>query len=205
MQLEIEMLRNELKVTREASEITADFVVKQFEQTEQMLHRFQTADAERQAVLDAATQLSIIATYLDGARLWNAALASGRSESELAAPFELVSVALSKGLGAPGGSLLAGSKDVIQRCVRYRRMFGGAMRQAGIFAAAGLYALDHNLERLAEDHANARVMAERLAASRKVRPSASLSTTLAFVPTLRGSADLLEERRAVAIRPHAHE
>ncbi|WP_159441244.1 PAS domain-containing hybrid sensor histidine kinase/response regulator [Desulfopila aestuarii] len=66
MQLEIEMLRNELKVTREASEITADFVVKQFEQTEQMLHRFQIADAERQAVLDAATQLSIIATYLDG-------------------------------------------------------------------------------------------------------------------------------------------
>jgi len=66
MQLEIEMLRNELKVAREAAEITADFVVKQFEQTEQMLHRFQTADAERQAVLDAATQLSIIATYLDG-------------------------------------------------------------------------------------------------------------------------------------------
>ncbi len=66
MQLEIDMLRREIKVAREAAEITSDFVVKQFEQTEQMLHRFQTADAERQAVLDAATQLSIIATDLDG-------------------------------------------------------------------------------------------------------------------------------------------
>jgi threonine aldolase len=109
-----------------------------------------------------------IATYLDGARLWNAAVASGRRPIELAAPFELVSVALSKGLGAPGGSLLAGSNDVIQRCVRYRRMFGGAMRQVGIFAAAGLFALGHNIERLAEDHANARLMAERLSTSRKI-------------------------------------
>ena len=66
MQLEIDMLRREIRVAREAAEITSDFVVKQFEQTEQMLHRFQSADAERQAVLDAATQLSIIATYLDG-------------------------------------------------------------------------------------------------------------------------------------------
>lgn len=109
-----------------------------------------------------------IATYLDGARLWNAAVASGRSPLELAAPFELVSVALSNGLGAPGGSLLAGSRASIQRCVRYRRMFGGAMRQVGIFAAAGLYALDHNIERLAEDHANARLIAERLSTSSKV-------------------------------------
>ena len=109
-----------------------------------------------------------IATYLDGARLWNAAVASGRRPSALAAPFDLVSVALSKGLGAPGGSLLAGSRAIIDRCVRYRRMFGGAMRQAGIFAAAGLYALDQNLERLAEDHANARSIAERLATSSKI-------------------------------------
>jgi threonine aldolase len=109
-----------------------------------------------------------IATYLDGARLWNAALASGRRPSELAAPFELASVALSKGLGAPGGSVLAGSREVIQRCVRYRRMFGGAMRQVGIFAAAGLYALDHNVERLTEDHANARLIAKRLSVSRSI-------------------------------------
>jgi threonine aldolase len=109
-----------------------------------------------------------IATYLDGARLWNAAVASGRRPNELTAPFKLVSVALSKGLGTPGGSLLAGSREVIQRCVRYRRMFGGAMRQVGIFAAAGLFALDHNIERLAEDHANARLMAKRLVTSRKI-------------------------------------
>jgi threonine aldolase len=106
-----------------------------------------------------------IATYLDGARLWNAAIACGRTVDELAAPFDLVSVALSKGLGAPGGSVLAGSRDVIGRALRYRRMAGGAMRQVGIFAAAGHYALDHNVERLTEDHANARLIAEALAAS----------------------------------------
>jgi len=109
-----------------------------------------------------------IATYLDGARLWNAAMASGRSVLELAAQFDLVAVSLSKGLGAPGGSLLAGSKTSIQKCVRYRRMFGGAMRQVGLFAAAGLYALDQNLERVAEDHANARLIAERLATTPKI-------------------------------------
>ncbi|MFU8821148.1 MAG: threonine aldolase family protein [Gammaproteobacteria bacterium] len=126
---------------------------------------FPQDEAERICAAAAARE---IATYLDGARLWNAAIASGRPLRDLAAPFDLVSVALSKGLGAPGGSLLAGSVDVIRRCTRYRRMFGGAMRQAGIFAAAGLYALDHNLERLAEDHANARLVAERLAASNRI-------------------------------------
>ncbi len=109
-----------------------------------------------------------VGTYLDGARLWNAAVALGRTVAELAAPFDLVSVALSKGLGAPGGSLLAGSRVDIDRAVRYRRMAGGAMRQVGILAAAGLYALDHNIERLADDHANARLIGERLAASERV-------------------------------------
>lgn len=108
-----------------------------------------------------------IATYLDGARLWNAAVASGRPLKDLAAPFDLLSVALSKGLGVPGGSVLAGSKDIIGRCVRYRRMLGGAMRQVGIFAAAGLYALDHNLDQLEQDHANARLIAERLSTNDK--------------------------------------
>jgi len=116
----------------------------------------------------AAAREHGVASYLDGARLWNTAVASGRPLAELGAPFDLLSVALSKGLGAPGGSVLAGSRELIQRAVRYRRMFGGAMRQVGIFAAAGLYALDHNLERLAEDHANAHRMARRLAASRRV-------------------------------------
>jgi threonine aldolase len=126
---------------------------------------FPQGDVDR--ICAAATEHRI-ATYLDGARLWNAAIASSRPPAELAAPFLLVSVALSKGLGAPGGSLLAGSNEVIERCVRYRRMLGGAMRQVGIFAAAGLYALDHNVERLSEDHANARLIAERLSTSRKI-------------------------------------
>ena len=110
-----------------------------------------------------------VASFLDGARLWNVAVASRRPLAELAAPFDLVSVALSKGLGAPGGSLLAASRDLIQGATRYRRMFGGALRQAGIFAAAGLYALEHNVERLAEDHANARALGERLAQSPRVQ------------------------------------
>jgi len=106
-----------------------------------------------------------IATYLDGARLWNAAVASGRSEAELAAPFDLVGVSFSKGLGAPGGSLLAGSKVLIASANRHRRMLGGAMRQNGIFSAAAIYGIDHHRERLADDHRHARLLAEALAAS----------------------------------------
>ena len=123
---------------------------------------FPPDEAER--ICAAARELKI-ATYLDGARVWNAAVALGRRPDELAAPFELVSVAMSKGLGAPGGSLLAGSRELIRHAVRHRRMLGGAMRQVGHFAAAGLYALDHNLGRLAEDHEKARRIALRLAAS----------------------------------------
>ncbi len=110
-----------------------------------------------------------LATYLDGARLWNAAAALGRPIGDLAAPFDLVAVGLSKGLGAPAGSLIAGSRADIDRAVRFRRMAGGAMRQVGILAAAGLYALDHNVERLTEDHAHARLIGERLAANTRVR------------------------------------
>ena len=110
-----------------------------------------------------------IASFLDGARLWNAAVASGRSEAELAAPFDLVSVAFSKGLGSPAGSLLAGPKDLITRANRIRRRLGGAMRQTGILAAAALHGLQHHRARLAEDHAHARRLAERVAACRQVQ------------------------------------
>lgn len=120
----------------------------------------------------AAARERQITTFLDGARLWNAAVASGRSVSELAAPFDVVSVALSKGLGAPAGTMLAGPRDVIRNSVRHRRMLGGAMRQVGILAAAGLYALDHHLDRLAEDHANAQLIAARLRANSRVRLAA---------------------------------
>ena len=103
-----------------------------------------------------------LATYLDGARILNAAVATGTSAASLAAGFDLVSLSLSKGLGAPVGAVLAGSADVVGRAHRYRRMLGGAMRQAGILAAAGSYALANHVERLAEDHANARLLAAEL-------------------------------------------
>jgi threonine aldolase len=112
----------------------------------------------------AARELGI-ASFLDGARLFNAAATSGHTAAQFAEPFDLVAVSLSKGLGAPVGSLLAGRRELIERAVRYRRMFGGAMRQAGLLAAAGLYALDHHVARLADDHANARRFAEALVAN----------------------------------------
>jgi threonine aldolase len=109
-----------------------------------------------------------VASYLDGARLWNAAIASGRTPSDLAAPFDLVSVAFSKGLGAPGGSMLAGSRAIIDAALRHRRMLGGAMRQVGVFAAAAIHALDRHMDRLVEDHEHAALIARRLCHSARV-------------------------------------
>lgn len=109
-----------------------------------------------------------ISSFLDGARLWNAAVARKTTAAELAAPFDMVSVALSKGLGAPAGSMLAGPRDVIRECVRHRRMLGGAMRQVGILAAAGLYAIDHHLGRLSDDHDNAKLIAAGLRTNSRV-------------------------------------
>jgi threonine aldolase len=97
--------------------------------------------------------------HLDGARLWNASMATGIKPEEYAQWADSVSVCLSKGLGAPIGSLVAGSKSFIDRVHRFRKMFGGGMRQAGIIAAAGIYALDHHIERLKDDHQNARRLA----------------------------------------------
>ncbi|MBI5516644.1 MAG: aminotransferase class I/II-fold pyridoxal phosphate-dependent enzyme [Deltaproteobacteria bacterium] len=101
-----------------------------------------------------------LAVHLDGARLLNASVASGVAPDALAAPSDSVSLCLSKGLGAPVGSLLAGSRDFVRAAHRFRKMLGGGMRQAGVLAAAGLYALDHNVQRLAEDHQSARLFAE---------------------------------------------
>jgi threonine aldolase len=120
------------------------------------------------AIAEAARQRGI-ASFLDGARLFNAAAASGEKPGRLAAPFDMVAVALSKGLGCPVGSLIAGRKTDMTRALRVRRMFGGALRQAGILAAAGIYALDHHLTRLPEDHLHARLIAERLATLDQVR------------------------------------
>jgi threonine aldolase len=101
--------------------------------------------------------------HLDGARLWNACVATGHSYTDYAQYADTISMCFSKGLGAPVGSILIGPRDLIQRAHRFRKMFGGGMRQAGILAAAALYAVDYNVERLAEDHDNARRLAEAIA------------------------------------------
>ncbi len=111
----------------------------------------------------AAARSYQLALHLDGARLMNAVVASGIPASRYAALFDSVCLCLSKGLGAPVGSVLAGSREFIQEARRYKHLFGGAMRQAGIIAAGGVYALDHHIERLAEDHAHARLLADGLA------------------------------------------
>jgi threonine aldolase len=99
-------------------------------------------------------------THLDGARLFNAVVASGIDARRWAQHFDTVSVCFSKGLGAPVGSALAGPHDLMRRARRHRKLFGGGMRQAGILGAAALYALDHHIDRLADDHANARQLAD---------------------------------------------
>ncbi len=104
-----------------------------------------------------------LSAHLDGARVCNAAVASGRTIAELCAPFDTISICFSKGLGAPVGSVLVGSGALVERAHRWRKVLGGGMRQSGILAAACLYALEHNVERLAEDHANAERLAEGLA------------------------------------------
>ncbi len=107
-------------------------------------------------------RLHDLAMHLDGARLWNASVATGIEPGQFAECFETVSVCLSKGLGAPVGSLLAGSADLIREAHRVRKMLGGGMRQAGLLAAAGIYALDHHRQRMVEDHRHARLLAETL-------------------------------------------
>ncbi|MFG6459669.1 low-specificity L-threonine aldolase [Roseateles sp. BYS96W] len=105
-----------------------------------------------------------LATHLDGARLFNAAVASGRPAAELARDFDSVSICFSKGLGAPIGSMLVGSRELIQRALRVRKMVGGGLRQVGLLAAAADHALTHHVDRLADDHRLARRLAEGLAA-----------------------------------------
>ena len=106
--------------------------------------------------------------HMDGARLWNACVATGISPAAYAAPFDSVSVCLSKGLGCPVGSLVLGSKDFIKRVRRFRKMVGGGWRQAGFLAAAGIYALDHHIDRLQEDHRKALKLAQGLAKIKNV-------------------------------------
>jgi len=125
--------------------------------------------------LHAATECAHahgLSTHLDGARVLNAAVKLGVSPAQVVRGFDSVSLCLSKGLGAPVGSVLCGSRTFIERARRWRKMLGGGMRQSGVLAAAGIYALDHHIERLAEDHANAALLAEGLSRipSLKVEP-----------------------------------
>lgn len=113
--------------------------------------------------LTTAARRHGLALHLDGARLWHASVALDVPERQLAMPFDTVSVCLSKGLGAPVGSVLAASADLIAEARRFRKLLGGGMRQVGILAAAGLYALEHHRPLLAEDHAKARRLAEGIA------------------------------------------
>jgi threonine aldolase len=116
---------------------------------------------EIRTLVSACRELEL-SVHLDGARVLNAAAASGIPAAEIAGHFDTVTLCLSKGLGCPLGALVAGSQALMAKARRFKHQFGGAMRQAGIVAAAGTYALDHNLARLTEDHARARRLAERL-------------------------------------------
>jgi threonine aldolase len=119
---------------------------------------------EIRALVAACRELGL-SVHLDGARVLNAAIASGVPATVIAGQFDTVTLCLSKGLGCPLGALVAGSQEPMRRARRFKHQFGGAMRQAGIVAAAGVYALDHNVERLADDHMRARRLAEGLQAA----------------------------------------
>jgi threonine aldolase len=132
--------------------------------------------------------------HLDGARLWNAIVATGVAGPRWAACFDSLSVCFSKGLGAPVGSALVGNRDFIARARRVRKLFGGGMRQAGILAAAALHAMDQHMDRLAEDHANAQILAQAIAATPGLRlVPAEVETNLVWFevdPTLGTARDV---------------
>lgn len=141
-----------------------------------------------QEVIDVARAAGL-ATHLDGARFFNATVALQCGEKTLAAPFDTVSVCLSKGLGAPVGSVLVGPADLITKGRRWRKMLGGGMRQAGVLAAAGLYALEHNIARLAEDHERAAELGAALATSEIA--SVDVGTNMVFVDASGAARDRL--------------
>lgn len=143
--------------------------------------------AQVAAVCQAAHEAGLL-THLDGARLWNAAVAGGVAEAEYARHCDSVSVCFSKGLGAPIGSALAGSVDFITRARRFRKQFGGGMRQAGIIAAGALFALEHHRARLADDHAHARLLADGLREVAGLRVADEIDTNMVYFDVLTCSA-----------------
>jgi threonine aldolase len=158
--------------------------------------------------LEAVTAVVVVARecglrlHLDGARLWNASAATGLPERAYAAPFDSVNVCFSKGLGAPVGSALAGPQEFIARARRFRKQFGGGMRQAGIIAAGALHALEHHRARLVEDHQNAHALAEGLAPLAGVDlDPATVQTNIVLVRlTRRPAATVARQLEASSVR-----
>jgi threonine aldolase len=148
--------------------------------------------AQLEEVATAAHAVSL-KVHLDGARLMNACLASGNTPAQYAAPCDSATLCFSKGLGAPVGSALAGNRAFIAKARRIRKMYGGGMRQAGILAAAGMYALDHNVARLADDHARARQLAQLLRASPKLEVEEP-ETNIVYFNVRSGDAKILASR-----------
>ncbi len=148
----------------------------------------------------AAARAAGLAMHLDGARLFNAEAASGIAAADWAEPFDTVMFCLSKGLGAPVGSMLAGTRAAIERAHRFRKQQGGGMRQAGILAAAGIFALEHHVKRLADDHANARRLAAGLAELPGVSVPAAPETNIVVFRHARAAAfsAALRERGVLA-------
>ena len=147
-----------------------------------------------------------LTTHLDGARLFNAMIASGIDVAQWAEPFDTVSVCFSKGLGAPVGSALAGPRDLIRNARRHRKAFGGAMRQAGILAAAAVYALENHVDRLAEDHSNAQILAAAIrdSAGLRLTPEIVDSNIVFFevdprLATAKQFADALKQQNVLAL------
>ncbi len=144
------------------------------------------------AIAEAAHSRGL-SLHLDGARVWNASVATGTPPATLCGPVDSVSACFSKGLGAPVGSVLAGDRDFVARAHRYRKMLGGGMRQAGILAGACLYALDHHVARLADDHDNARRLARALSVVDGLRCDPTLVETniVVFEVTTHSAADFV--------------
>ena len=163
---------------------------------------FENTQAGSAATADYFEQAAALATryglavHLDGARLFNACVATGASAADFGRHCDSVSICLSKGLGAPVGSVLVGTQAFIAQARRWRKMVGGGMRQAGILAAAGLYALEHHIDRLADDHAHAQLMAE--AASSRYPGRVSHRTNMVFVDLDAEEMTQLIERMAAA-------
>ncbi len=135
-------------------------------------------DLEELKKIKATCVNNNLSYHLDGARLFNALVANRQSPEEYGAIFDTISICLSKGLGAPVGSVLLGSKEIIRKALRIRKLFGGAMRQAGYMAAAGIFALDYHIERLTEDHKHAKAIGEALQKCRFVKEVEPIETNI---------------------------